>query len=232
MNEGTTKRGFIPPQPAAALSALDFAHASEALRRAHEAASVVQGEVATDTVAEVIAQCADRLIGIPTTNPAHIAEKVTAYAWLHNVSPNLSDQATQWRIAEGDDDAAKGLLAIYLDLMKLASPAVDPELVRLMDVARVAYDAFEKDCDTFSDEVKAEQEGRTLTKADARQYRKLSDARSRAINAVLAYPAATPAEALAKAEFCNELMTDDGTDLAQQLNAVWSDVARWAGEGQ
>lgn len=116
MNKGNNKRGFIPPQPAAAISALDFAHASEALRRAHEAASVVQGNAATETVAEVIAQCADRLIGIPTTNPAHIAEKVAAYAWLHNGAADLSDQAAQWRIAEGDDDAAKGLLAIYLDL--------------------------------------------------------------------------------------------------------------------
>jgi hypothetical protein len=119
MKKGTNKRGLVAPQPAAALAALDFAHASEAFRRA---LSLPTGptEADTDAAAEVVAQCADRLLGIPTTRPAHIAEKVAAYAWLANVSPNLSDPATQYRIAEGQDDTAKGLLAIYLDLMKLA----------------------------------------------------------------------------------------------------------------
>lgn len=131
MTKGKDKRGLVAPRPAAALAALDFAHASEAYRRAM--ALPTPTEDAFAAAEEVRDQCADRLLAIPTTNPAQIAEKVSAYAYRHVIAPApLSDQATQWRIAESDDDAAKGLLAIYLDLMATgdrsdaAPPPFDP----------------------------------------------------------------------------------------------------------
>ena len=66
MTKGS-KRGFIPPQPAAALSGMDFAHASEAYRRALEVPASTPG------ASDFLDQCADRLIVIPTTNPLQIA---------------------------------------------------------------------------------------------------------------------------------------------------------------
>lgn len=179
MKKGTNKRGFIPPQPAAALSALDFAHASEAFRRALALDGPGGTEEESDAVGEVIAQCADRLIGIPTTNPAHIAEKVAAYAWLHNVSPNLSDQATQWRIAEGDDDAAKGLLAIYLDLTaqteaERAAQHTWEQAVDRFQAAVVALDAvpgpvdFDENCPEYVAFVVAQMELLDTTAPDAK----------------------------------------------------------------
>lgn len=119
MSKTTGKRGFVPAQPAAAISALDFAHTLEALNRARAAgdvASASEDEEGISAAAEVIADLSDKLIGIPMSEPAAIAEKVVAYAWLHNAAGHLNEPAQQRHIAEHGNDAAKGLLAIYLDL--------------------------------------------------------------------------------------------------------------------
>ncbi len=119
MTKGNNKRGLMSPQPASALSALDFAATSEALRRARTAgedAARAGDELATEAAADLVAELSDRLISTPISDPAKIAEKVTAYAWLHNTASGLDNPAQQRWIAENGNDAAKGLLAIYLDL--------------------------------------------------------------------------------------------------------------------
>lgn len=118
-----SKRGFIAPQTAAALSALDFAAAAQAFRRALAIANTGRADDdATDAASDVIAEMADRMLSIPVTAPADIAEKVVAYGWMNTLMSDLSDPAQQHRIAASSNDAAKGLLAIYLDLK---APAPD-----------------------------------------------------------------------------------------------------------
>lgn len=114
MTKGTNKRGFIPPQPAAALSSLDFAAASQAFERALAIRTVSDDEA--DATGEIIASLADRLLGIPAQTPAEVAQKVRAYAWMNTLTADLADPDAQRRIAAGTHDPAKGLLAIYLDL--------------------------------------------------------------------------------------------------------------------
>ena len=117
MSKTTGKRGFIPAQPAAAISALDFAAASETFAAARALDGKANTEAETAQIADLIAERADRLIGIPTTQPAQIAEKVNAFLWLHGCTDgDLSDTATQHRIAASQNEPAKCLLAIYLDL--------------------------------------------------------------------------------------------------------------------
>lgn len=117
MRKGNIKRGFIAPQPAAQIAALDFTHQSEAFRRALAVLQSTPELEANNAALAVANEIGDRLLSIPTSDPAQIAEKVSAYAWLHTeTGRTLTDQASQWAIAEGTDDAAKGLLAIYLDL--------------------------------------------------------------------------------------------------------------------
>lgn len=119
MRKGNIKRGFIAPQPAAQIAALDFTHQSEAFRRAlaaSEAAHKTRDLDAADAASALAGEIADRLLGIPTSNPAQIAEKVAAFCFSNHLSLDLANPAHQRRIAESDHEEAKGLLAIYLDL--------------------------------------------------------------------------------------------------------------------
>ena len=117
MSNPTRKRGLVAAQPAAAISALDFAAASEAFAAARAKDCTAKDEAEADAIANLIAERADRLIGIPSSNPSQIAEKVNAFLWLHGCTGgDLSDPATQRRIAVSQTEPAKCLLAIYLDL--------------------------------------------------------------------------------------------------------------------
>lgn len=150
MSNQSNKAGFVPAQAAADISALDFTAASEALASAFAAAKVVKGDVATETVADVIAECADRLISIPTANPAQIAEKVSAFAWLNShASQPFSDRETRLRIADTGSDASKGLLAIYLDLIAL--DGAKAEARALWDNALAAYEAAAAERDRLTE---------------------------------------------------------------------------------
>lgn len=121
MRKGTNKRSFMAPQPAAQIAALDFTHQSEAFRRAlaaSEAAHQPQSRDidAADAASALAGEIADRLLGIPTSNPAQIAEKVAAFCFSNHLCLDLANPAHQRRVAESDHEEAKGLLAIYLDL--------------------------------------------------------------------------------------------------------------------
>jgi len=121
MHKGNNKRGLMPSQPAAAIAALDFAHQWEAFRRALQIIDSAADFATRDAANEEAARIADSLLSIPVRQPQAISAKVAAYAWWHLAgSPDLSDPATQWRIADSDNDAAKGLLAVYLDLARLS----------------------------------------------------------------------------------------------------------------
>ncbi|WP_426046065.1 hypothetical protein [Brevundimonas sp. TWP3-1-2b1] len=112
------KRGFIPPQPAAALSSLDFAAASQAFDRA-QALVEKDGNTDEQVRAALFAakDFADKLLGLPTHDPVQIGQKIAAYEWLHGDSPGLlTDPAVRKWVASNGKDASKGLLAIYLDL--------------------------------------------------------------------------------------------------------------------
>lgn len=149
MSKQGNKAGFVPAQAAADISALDFTAASEALASAFASAKVVKGEAATETVADAIAERADRLLSIPTANPAQIAEKVSAFAWLHNhTGQPFSDRETRLRIADTGTDAAKGLLAIYLDLIGL--DAAKAEARAVWDSALAAYEAAKAKVDAIT----------------------------------------------------------------------------------
>lgn len=126
MARRSNKRGLVAPPHAAALSALDFAAATQAFRRALEMGDCAKGDAKIDATAEVISETADRLLSIPVATAADIAVKVEAYAWLHTISHDMREPAARRRIAEGDDDRAKGLLAIYLDLTSLSAPTLPP----------------------------------------------------------------------------------------------------------
>lgn len=131
MRKGNNKRSFMAPQPAAQIAALDFTHQSEAFRRAlaaSEAAHQSRDIDAADAACTLAGEIADRLLGIPTTNPAQIAEKVNAFCFANHLSVDLANAADQRRVAESDHDGAKGLLAIYLDLTTQA-PAANAELL-------------------------------------------------------------------------------------------------------
>jgi hypothetical protein len=140
MDKGNNKRGLMPSQPAAALSALDFAATAEALRRARtvgEDAARTGDDLATEAAADLVAELSDRLISTPISDPAKIAEKVAAFAWLHNTASGLDNPAQQRWIAENGGDSVKGLLAIYLDLTA-GQPRIDRES---WSRAVAAYDA-------------------------------------------------------------------------------------------
>lgn len=108
------KMGLMAPSHASALAALDFASASQAFDRAMTLSKAAGLD--DETVADAIAETADRLLGIPVTDPAHIAQKVRAYGWMNTITVDLADPDGQRRIAAGPHEHAKGLLAIYLDL--------------------------------------------------------------------------------------------------------------------
>lgn len=103
-------------QASAATNALDFAAADEALTQAFAAAEVVRGEAAVSTVADTIAKRADDLIGVPARSPAQVARKVEAFGWLegHFAGPLTPERIRT--VAGSQSEAAKRLLAIYLDL--------------------------------------------------------------------------------------------------------------------
>lgn len=126
MSKTTVKRSFVPAQASAAVAALDFRASNEAFRSALAAASGQADDPATDAAADAIAQAADQMLSIPVSAPADIAEKVVAYAWMNTLTADLSDPASQLKIASGNNDAAKGLLAIYLDLRAKAD-AIEAE---------------------------------------------------------------------------------------------------------
>lgn len=133
MSNPKGKRGFVPPQAAASTSALDFAAASQSLQQAFAAARAVRGDIAVADAAEVIAKRADILLSIPTSDPAQIAEKVSAFGWLHNITPGpLSEPTIQDRVDAASDQRAHALMAIYLDL---AAPPLT------VHADRVAWDA-------------------------------------------------------------------------------------------
>lgn len=172
------KRGLMAPQPAAQIAALDFAHASEALARAFAAAKVVKGEAATETVADVIAERADRLLSIPSANPAQIAEKVSAFAWLHNhASQPFSDRDTRLRIADTGTEAAKGLLAIYLDLIGLDEAKAEARAA--WDSALAAYQAAKAKANA----IEAEEDGNGEDMSE--EWNAASDAAGEALTALL-----------------------------------------------
>lgn len=134
MSNKADRAAFAPAQATAAASALDFDHIREELNRARAAGDVAAAsddEAATADAADKIADLSDKLIGIPMTDPAAIAEKVAAYAWLHNIAGHLGEPAQQWHIADHGSDEAKGLLAIYLDLTAAKAAKVE---------ARAAWD--------------------------------------------------------------------------------------------
>lgn len=120
MSRTTGKRGFAPAQVTSAIQSMDFDATAEAFAAALAQDTTGQTDAGAERISDNIAQAADRLLSIPAHTPAQIAQKVAAYGWLTNATPRLEDPATQHRIAAGNDDAAKGLLAIYLDLTGLS----------------------------------------------------------------------------------------------------------------
>lgn len=228
MSNPTRKQAFAPAQAVAAVSALDFAATAEAFRvaLAHDSASATD----TEDLADMIAERADRVVSTPAHTPAQIAEKLTAYAWLHGLPHDLANPTTQAAIAAGNRDDAKGLLAIYLDLTGAPAgsylPGSSHELDRLISNARSAVADFLAACD-LTDEVKAENEGRVITAADQAHYDAKSDARDAAFDAVRAFPARSPELALVKQRALAELTYEfDHGDLAANIEAARADLVR------
>lgn len=151
MSKTTGKRALVASQPAAAISVLDFAAASEAFAAARAKDGTARTEVQSAAIADLIAERADRLIGIPTTVRSQIAEKVNAFLWLHGcTSGDLSDPATQERIAASHNEPAKCLLAIYLDLTAARDRSAWESAVAAYTAAQAEEDAVteaEKDVD-------------------------------------------------------------------------------------
>lgn len=145
MSNPKGKQAFAPAQAVAAVSALDFAATAEAFRvsLAHDKPGV---EV-TDH-ADMIAERADRVVSTPAHTPAQIAEKLTAYAWLHGLPHDFANPATQAAIAHSNRDDAKGLLAIYLDLTATPDRSEWDAAVARYEAARDAsYAADERNAD-------------------------------------------------------------------------------------
>lgn len=128
------KMGLMAPSHASALAALDFASASQAFDRAMTLSKAAGLD--DETVADAISETADRLLGIPVTDPAHIAQKVRAYGWMNTITVDLADLDGQRRIAAGPHEHAKGLLAIYLDL-KASCPTLPPSNALVEETAAV-----------------------------------------------------------------------------------------------
>lgn len=154
MSKGN-KRGFIPPQPAAALSVLDFAAANEAFTRAKaQADKPGNTEAEVSAAADLAAEFADRLLGVPTHDPVQIGQKLAAYHWLHHGTRGLlTDPATRQSIAQRGDDQSQGLLAIYLDVAHSRADAftLDPawdQVVSRFEAADAIVEAiYEEDGD-------------------------------------------------------------------------------------
>lgn len=155
MARRSNKRGLLAPPHAAALAALDFASASQAFDRAMALARQPGQDI--EAVTDAVTETADRLLGIPVTDPAHIAQKVRAFGWMNTLTVDLADPDGQRRIATGPNDAAKGLLAIYLDLTGRAAAmsAAQAEWQRVVQVWEAAV-AADQACEGTSD---AEEEG-------------------------------------------------------------------------
>lgn len=236
MTKGTTKRGFIPPQPAAALSVLDFAAANDAFTRAATLAlKTGPEEEAVDAAAAVAAELADKVLGVPTSDPAQIGQKIAAYHWLHHGWPGLlTDPALRQRIAQHGDDPSQGLLAIYLDVTHspataFASDPVWDQVVSRFEAADAVVEALyegEDDVDPASD-----------------QFTELRSARVAMLNArapnakALAYKLAR----LIESQFTEEvgdtatnpdtisrMLSDD--PIEQAVAAVYQDALALAGE--
>lgn len=158
MGQGN-KRGFIPPQPAAALSSLDFAAASQAFQRAATAylnpAPPPRSEAYCIAMWDAVQTTGDRLLSQPANTPAEVAEKVVAYAVLHSDAGFIDQPQTQRLIAANGEDAEKGLLAIYLDLNRtradFITQAYQPEwdaIVARFEAADSAVEAvYDRDDD-------------------------------------------------------------------------------------
>lgn len=139
------KRGLMAPQSARQISALDFAHASEAFDRAlavYRATSQDDDQEAYAIAIRVVDATAEALCGIPATDRASIAKKVAAAAWLSEDDAfDFADPAVVRRVAESgpEERHTKALLAIFLDL---TVPEVDPNADLLAEMDTVL--AFER----------------------------------------------------------------------------------------
>lgn len=203
MSNSTGKRAYAPAQVTASLSALDFAAAHEAFGAALFKIEQASGdEAAVDAAADVAAYCADRLLGVPTIDPAQIAAKVDAYNWLHPTGAGpLHDAQSQRRIASSDNEAAKGLLAIYLDLVTAAQAGPAPtdraEWNRVVGAYEDAL-AAKKAAEHAEDAVPEDAADALVEEAEA-SAEAARDAADRAMEAVLALRAPDAASMAEKA---------------------------------
>lgn len=127
MSTDTGKRGFVASQPAAAISALDFAARLSAYHsaRAKLEATDVEDEAGIKAACDAMIRAQEALIATPVRPPALIAEKVNAlyHRFGGEREDNLSDPTTQaeiigmadlWKGSE--EDVGQCLLSVYLDL--------------------------------------------------------------------------------------------------------------------
>lgn len=203
MSNSTGKRAYAPAQVTASLSALDFAAAHEAFGAALFKVEQASGdEAAVDAAADIAADCADQLLGIPTADPAQIAAKLDTYNWLHPIGAGpLHDTQSQRRIASSNNEAAKGLLAIYLDLVSAAqaghAPSDRAEWNRLIRAYEDAV-AKKKAAEDAEDAVPDDAEDVVVEAAEA-AAEAARDAADRAMEAVLAQRAPDAASMAEKA---------------------------------
>lgn len=126
MSNTTGKRGFVPVQPAASISVLDFAARLSAYRAACEANAAVDADydAVSLPVYQAMVDAQSALIATPVRQTDLIAAKVQAlyHRFGGEQGSDLSDAKTQAAIMDlnprplTEDDASQCLLSVYLDL--------------------------------------------------------------------------------------------------------------------
>ena len=184
-------------QAASEIGALDFAAASDALTAAFAAGNP-----------DLIAARADALIGIPTSQPAQIAEKVVAFGWLENyfAGPLTQERVEQIAIHGWGQEPSKRLLAIYLDLTA-PLPASD-SLASLIAEAKEADARLENSAEDMNSPA----------------FAALVATRNSAEAALRAYAPTTVAEAATKLEALRALENFD-EDAQSNIEALGRDLA-------
>lgn len=147
MSKQQGKRALAPSQPTPTVGS--FAAAWAACDAAHEAywRHLDSGDLNDPAPVRLLKAAAEVVVGTPASTPADIARKVQAAMIFGGADAHdLADPAERARIVQGQDDEAKAQLAIYMDLIALATDDTPAPASREEEVDEVAYlaEAFDR----------------------------------------------------------------------------------------
>lgn len=243
MSKGTSKRGFVAPQPQPAIKTT-FAEAlanyeltndrAEAWYAKHEDAVTFTDDQKAELTFIGWRAARDRVFATPALTPNDLAGKIATLCELPGLFDYHPARTSHQEIVAKGGDADHALLACYLDALSLtgAVPDIavrDQDFEALLSEVRQASAMWERDADR-TDGVKAQNEGREVTAEDHRAWEAASTRHFEAVDRLINYRPTSLQQLAAKAR---ELAGDTATgyrganyDLAETCRLDADHLAR------